>query len=86
SSALPGPVHRRVYDRVRASIIDGRLKPGERVPSARALAAQLGVARGTIDVAYAVLAGEGFLISKGARGTFVSAAVPSLGALPAKHS
>lgn len=80
----PGPVHRRIYERVRASIIDGRLKPGERVPSARALATQLGVSRGTIDVAYAVLAGEGYLVANGARGTFVSPALPArAGAAPA---
>jgi GntR family transcriptional regulator / MocR family aminotransferase len=71
------PVYRRVYDQVRASIIDGRLNPGERVPSARALATQLGVSRGTIDVAYAVLCGEGYLITDGARGTFVSPALPA---------
>jgi GntR family transcriptional regulator/MocR family aminotransferase len=71
------PVYRRVYDRVRASIIDGRVKPGERVPSARALATQLGVSRGTIDVAYAVLCGEGYLVTNGARGTFVTPALPS---------
>jgi GntR family transcriptional regulator / MocR family aminotransferase len=69
-------VYRRVYDRLRLSIMGGRLKPGERVPSARALAAQLGVSRGTIDLAYAVLSGEGFLVTHGARGTFVSPALP----------
>jgi len=76
ADSLQNPVYRRVYDRVRASIIDGRLKPGERVPSARALAAQLGVARGTIDIAYAVLCGEGYLVTEGARGTFVSPVLP----------
>ncbi len=82
SHASPDPVYRRVYDRVRHSIIDGRLKPGERVPSARALAAQLGVSRGTIDVAYAVLSGEGYLIAEGARGTFVSPALPHHAEIP----
>jgi GntR family transcriptional regulator/MocR family aminotransferase len=70
-------VYRRVYDRLRLSIMDGRLKPGERVPSSRALATQLGVSRGTIDLAYAVLSGEGFLVTDGARGTFVSPALPA---------
>jgi GntR family transcriptional regulator/MocR family aminotransferase len=81
----PEPVYRSVYDRVRASILDGRLKPGQRVPSARALATQLGVSRGTIDVAYAVLSGEGYLVTEGARGTFVSPALPARpGATPAQ--
>jgi GntR family transcriptional regulator/MocR family aminotransferase len=71
------PVYRHVYERVRTSIIEGRVKPGARVPSARALAAQLGVSRGTVDLAYAVLGGEGYLVSSGARGTFVSPALPA---------
>ena len=77
SGDSPPQLHRSVYDRLRASIIEGRLKPGERVPSARALATQLGLSRGTIDLAYAVLAGEGYLVSRGARGTFVSPALPT---------
>jgi len=72
-------VYRQVYDRLRRSIMEGRLKAGERVPSARALATQLGVSRGTVDLAYAVLSGEGFLVARGARGTFVSPALPPRG-------
>lgn len=79
------PVYRRVYDRIRASIADGRLKPGERVPSARALAAQLGVSRGTIDLAYDVLCGEGYLTAEGARGTFVAPDLPHGAAVAPVH-
>jgi GntR family transcriptional regulator / MocR family aminotransferase len=83
SPGHPAPqLYRSVYDRLRASIIEGRLKPGERVPSARALATQLGLSRGTIDLAYAVLAGEGYLVSHGARGTFVSPALPTRAVTP----
>lgn len=77
-------LHRSVYGRVRASIIDGRLRPGERVPSARALAAELGVSRGTVDLAYAVLAGEGYLVSRGAGGTFVCPTIRAGGGVPAQ--
>jgi GntR family transcriptional regulator/MocR family aminotransferase len=42
------------------------------VPSARDLAAQFGTARGTVDAAYAILGGEGCLISRGAGGTVVN--------------
>ena len=82
SGTAPPPLHRSVYDRLRVSIIEGRLAPGERLPSARALATQLGLSRGTVDLAYAVLAGEGYIVSHGARGTFVSPALPTRPATP----
>jgi GntR family transcriptional regulator / MocR family aminotransferase len=46
---------------VREAIRDGRLRPGDRVPSTRALAHDLGLARGTVAEAYAQLAAEGYL-------------------------
>jgi GntR family transcriptional regulator/MocR family aminotransferase len=39
------------------------------LPSARGLAAQLGAARGTVEAAYAILAGEGWIIARAAAGT-----------------
>src|SRR5262249_33052450 len=66
------PLFRQVYDRARAAIVEGGLRPGERLPSARSLAAQLGSARGTIDAAYAMLAGEGWVVARGAAGTVVA--------------
>ena len=73
------PLFRQLYERTRAAIASGRLRPGDRLPSARSLAAQLGAARGTIDAAYAILAGEGWIIARGAAGTVVA---PQLGASP----
>ena len=55
------------------------LTPGSRLPSARSLASQLGVARGTVDAAYAVLAGEGTIETRGPAGSIVS---PHLAARP----
>jgi GntR family transcriptional regulator / MocR family aminotransferase len=46
---------------LRAAIRGGRLQPGERVPSTRALAHDLGLARGTVAEAYAQLVAEGYL-------------------------
>jgi GntR family transcriptional regulator / MocR family aminotransferase len=46
---------------LRSAIRGGRLKPGERVPSTRALAHDLGLARGTVAEAYAQLVAEGYL-------------------------
>jgi GntR family transcriptional regulator / MocR family aminotransferase len=46
---------------IRAAVRNGRLEPGERLPSTRALARDLGLARGTVAEAYAQLAAEGYL-------------------------
>lgn len=46
---------------IRAAIRSGRLAPGERLPSMRALARDLGLARGTVAEAYSQLAAEGYL-------------------------
>ena len=57
SGDLEGQVHRAVRER----ILDGRLAAGQRLPSTRALAAALGVARSTAVHAYERLRAEGFV-------------------------
>jgi GntR family transcriptional regulator / MocR family aminotransferase len=75
----PVPLFRQIYDRTRIAITAGRMRPGERLPSARSLAAQLGAARGTVEAAYANLAGEGWIVARGAAGTVMA---PQLGGTP----
>lgn len=65
-------IQQQLYDRLRIAIIDGAMKPGERLPSTRSLAAQLNIARGTVDLAYGRLADEGYVVAHGQRGTLVS--------------
>src|SRR6516162_95899 len=69
------PLYRQICEHMRAAIQTGQLRPGDRVPPARDLAAQFGTARGTVDAAYAILGGEGYL--RGAGGTVVSAELDS---------
>jgi GntR family transcriptional regulator/MocR family aminotransferase len=59
---------------LREAIRDGRLHPGDRVPSTRALAHDLGLARGTVAEAYAQLAAEGYLRTRAGAPTRVAAA------------
>ena len=66
------PFYRQIYDRVRDAIASGMLKPGDRIPSARALTKELGLARGTIETAYSLLAAEGYIEARGQAGTIVS--------------
>jgi GntR family transcriptional regulator/MocR family aminotransferase len=65
-----------IEEAVRAAIRDGRLAPGAPLPSSRALASDLGVARGTVVDAYAQLAVEGYLAARpGGRTVVASRAV-----------
>src|SRR6202046_2082977 len=66
------PFYRQIYDRFRDAIASGSLKPGDRIPSARALTRELGLARGTIEAAYSLLAAEGYIQARGQAGTVVT--------------
>src|SRR4051812_9963327 len=66
------PFYRQIYDRFRDAIASGMLKPGDRIPSARALTRELGLARGTIETAYSLLAAEGYIEARGQAGTIVT--------------
>src|SRR5262245_56575972 len=67
-------IARAIADAVRA----GRLRPGARLPSTRALAAQLDVHRKTVTAAYRELAGEGWIAIERARGALISRELPEL--------
>src|SRR5882672_458174 len=73
--ASPIPLYRQIYGRIAGAVLDGRLAPGARLPSARSLAAQLSIARGTVETAYQLLAGEGYIVSRGAAGTLIDPAL-----------
>ncbi|MCT2587525.1 MocR-like pyridoxine biosynthesis transcription factor PdxR [Actinophytocola gossypii] len=66
---------RRVESALRTAIRDGQLAAGVRLPSSRDLAAQLGVARGTVTAAYGQLVAEGYLVSRRGSGTRVAGAI-----------
>jgi GntR family transcriptional regulator/MocR family aminotransferase len=76
------PIYLQIYARFRAAIAGGTLKPGDRIPSARALAKELGLARGTIDAAYALLAAEGYIQARGQAGTIVTPGLQPLSPAP----
>ncbi|WP_296179945.1 PLP-dependent aminotransferase family protein [Pseudomonas sp. UBA1879] len=69
---LGSPLYRQIYDRVLAAIAAETLCSGDRLPSARALAKELGVARGTVELAYSLLTSEGYLLALGQKGTVVN--------------
>src|SRR5215510_9112534 len=73
-----GPLHQQIYRAFRNEILSGRLAPGERVPSTRALADLLKVSRNTAVLAYEQLFAEGYLETRvGASGTVVASVLPT---------
>jgi GntR family transcriptional regulator/MocR family aminotransferase len=72
----PKPLHKQIYDSYRASVVAGSLRPGERVPSTRALASELGVSRLPVLNAYAQLLAEGYFESRVGAGTVICTSIP----------
>ena len=75
-----GPIYQQLAEWFRRAIAEGRLRPGQRVPSTRALAGELGVSRLPVLGAYEQLHAEGYLESFTGAGTCVAAAIPHEGA------
>nr|WP_294527928.1 PLP-dependent aminotransferase family protein [uncultured Rhodopila sp.] len=67
----PEPLFRQIASGLRAAITGGRMVAGTRLPSVRALAAQLSVATGTVEDAYALLRAEGAILTRPSAGTVV---------------
>lgn len=69
SAALP--VYEQIRQQITLMAVSGVLHPGTRLPTIRQLAADLGLAKGTVAKAYALLETEAVVESRGHRGTFV---------------
>src|SRR5215469_16538513 len=74
--AASRPLHRQLYEGLRVCITDGTLRAGQRLPSSRGLAAELGLSRITVLNAYAQLLAEGYLQSRIGSGTVVCRSLP----------
>jgi GntR family transcriptional regulator/MocR family aminotransferase len=69
----------QVYRQVREAILDGRLRPGERLPPTRELARSAAVSRTTVSTAYERLLAEGFVTARVGSGTYVDGAAVAAG-------
>src|SRR6185437_13419453 len=74
--ALSKPLHRQIYDAYRGAIVGHSLRAGDRVPSTRLLASDLGISRIPILNAYAQLQAEGYFETRVGAGTVVSHSLP----------
>src|SRR6266446_4087150 len=68
--------NRWLYAAVRGQILEGRLRPGMRLPATRDLAGRFGLARGTIVNAFEQLKSEGYVEGSVGSGTYVSRILP----------
>jgi len=76
------PFYKQIYDGYRAAILSGRLQPGQRLPSTRALAVELKISRLPVISAYEQLLHEGYIEGKIGAGTYVKDSIPDELAVP----
>jgi GntR family transcriptional regulator/MocR family aminotransferase len=70
--AGPAPLTVQIVGQLRTAMSDGRLAAGERLPSTRALASDLGISRTVVTGAYAQLFAEGWIEGRHGSGTYVA--------------
>jgi len=70
-SPIPAPLHQKLRDAIHEQIMDGTLKPGETLPSERAMKDHFELSRSTVRQAVNTLIQDGFLQSVAGTGTFV---------------
>ncbi len=69
-------LHKRLYNALRLSILDGSLTAQSRLPASRDLSQQLGLSRNTVLTVYEQLLAEGYVTSRAGSGTFVAGMLP----------
>lgn len=73
----PVPLHRQVYEGVREGILSQHFSPGQRLPSTRTVARELGISRYTAVEAFQQLLAEGYIEGKVGSGTYVTRTLPA---------
>ena len=61
-----------LYEQIRCAVAEGRLRVGERLPTTRSLADDLGIARSTVATVFGRLVAEGVLVARVGDGTYVA--------------
>ncbi|MDN5289098.1 MAG: hypothetical protein JWR38_5372 [Mucilaginibacter sp.] len=67
------PLSRQLYEGIRMAILHKQIRPGQRLPSSRTLAEDIGLSRNIVLLAYEQLTLEGYLTGSVGNGSFVSA-------------
>ncbi|HIT25294.1 MAG TPA: GntR family transcriptional regulator [Candidatus Enterenecus avicola] len=66
------PIYQQIRDQIVVGIAQGQLRPGEKLPTVRALADEAGVNMMTVSKAYQLLKQEGYITTDRRSGTVVS--------------
>jgi GntR family transcriptional regulator/MocR family aminotransferase len=80
------PLARQIYLQVRGAVLSGALQPDTDLPSTRAMAATLGVARGSVVAAYEQLAAEGIVECRQGSSTRVSTELSDIVGMARRHT
>ena len=78
SNSSGRPIYEQIVEQVKSQIVQGRLKPGDPLPSMRVLAQDLKISVITTKRAYGELEAEGFIETVAGMGCDVSAADPEV--------
>jgi GntR family transcriptional regulator / MocR family aminotransferase len=70
------PFYKQIYEGYRNAILNGQLRPGQRLQSTRALATELRISRLPVVIAYEQLLHEGYIEGKIGAGTYVNHSIP----------
>jgi DNA-binding transcriptional regulator YhcF (GntR family) len=71
-AGLALPVYEQVRQQVTRMAVTGTLEPGQRLPTIRQLAADLGLAKGTVAKAYELLEADRVIETRGRKGSFIT--------------
>ena len=69
--SIPLPVYEQLREQIVRMVAAGTLEAGHRLPTIRQLAADLGLAKGTVAKAYEMLESESVIATRGRKGSFV---------------
>ena len=78
SNSSGRPIYEQIVEQVKNQIIQGRLSPGDPLPSMRALAQNLKISVITTKRAYGELEAEGFIETVAGKGCYVSTTDPEV--------
>ena len=70
------PLYQQLTEKIRDAVLEGRLKPNQKLPSSRSLAKSLTVSRSTVTQSYEQLESEGYLETRRGSGTYICHHLP----------
>jgi GntR family transcriptional regulator len=80
------PIYRQIIRQVETAVLGGRLRPGDRLPTIRALAVELKTNPNTIARAYGEMEIRGIVATQVGNGTFISDQLPEPGEKPLEEA